>query len=552
VPASKTQKAMYFAVVAETAPVAVDSVLSDERLRQVIRLSNIGVFEHDHATDEIYWSPEQRDIYGVGPQEPLTFTRAPAANGPAPGDCHTWSLIHPDDRPRVAAAMQRAHAGDDGLFDMEYRIVRRDGSERWIATRSQTFFTGAGAARRAAKTIGATQDITDRKKGDAEQSHLERQANRTQRLESIGTLAGGIAHDLNNALTPILMMLDLLKETYPAEAEALETVERSANHAAEMVRHLLSFAKGNEGRRLQLQPRLLVKEMEKIVKGTFPKNIRIQLRCPKELPGIVGDATQLHQVLLNLCVNARDAMHEGGVLTLEAVLAEPGDVGPELAAHRYVVLRVSDTGTGIEPDMVERIFDPFFSTKGPDKGTGLGLFTAAGIVKGHDGLIRVDSRPGQGSTFSVVLPVAAGANQVEPECESAAAFVGNRELILYVDDESEVRTAARAVIARLNFTPLIARDAMGGLLQAMQHRSELRAVITDLHMPQMDGLAFVRALRRTLPDVPVIVASGRLDGGPAKELKRLGVTVLLDKPFTQAMLANALRAVIGPKDPQPV
>jgi signal transduction histidine kinase/ActR/RegA family two-component response regulator len=540
---------MHFAVAAETAPVA-DSMLTDERLRQVIRLSNIGVFEHDHATDEVYWSPEQREIYGVGADEALAFTSQPAA-GSSSGDFHTWSLIHPDDRAQVAEAMQRAHAGEDGLFDLEYRIVRRDGIERWIATRSQTFFRGEGAARRAMRTIGATQDITDRKRLDAEQWQLERQANRAQRLESIGTLAGGIAHDLNNALTPILMMLDLLKEQYPAEAEALETVERSANHAAEMVRHLLSFAKGNEGRRLQLQPRLLIKEMEKIVKGTFPKNIRIQMRCPRELPGIVGDATQLHQVLLNLCVNARDAMPDGGVLTLEAGPAEASDVGSD-STRRYVVLRVMDTGTGIEPDMLERIFDPFFSTKGPDKGTGLGLFTAAGIVKGHDGFIRVHSNPGQGSTFAVLLPVVAGASDVEPERESASTFLGNRELILYVDDESEVRTAARAVLARLNFMPLIAKDAMGGLLQAMQHRTELRAVITDLHMPQMDGLAFVRALRRALPDIPVIVASGRLDGGPAKELKRLGVTVLLDKPFTQTMLANALRAVIGPKDPQPV
>src|SRR6185437_12793717 len=245
-----------------------ESLRADERLRQVIRLSNIGVFEHDHTTDEVFWSPEQREIYGIGPQERLAFKTSPAAAG---NDFQTWSLIHPDDRERVAAALQRAHAGDDGLFDLEYRIVRRDGSERWIATRSQTFFSGEGSARRAVRTIGASQDITDRKRLDAEQSQHERQVSRAQRLESIGTLAGGIAHDLNNALTPILMMLDLLKEQYPAEAEALETVERSANHEAEMVRHLLSFAKGNEGRRLQLQPRLLLKEMEKIVKGTFPK-----------------------------------------------------------------------------------------------------------------------------------------------------------------------------------------------------------------------------------------------------------------------------------------
>jgi PAS domain S-box-containing protein len=531
---------MHFAVAAETAPVS-QLIGTDERLRQVVRLSNIGVFEHDHSTDEVFWSPEQRQIYGIEAHERIAFGVPPAASS---GELQTWSLIHPADQERVAAALQRAHAGADGLFDLEYRIVRRDGSERWIATRSQTFFSGEGAARRAVRTIGATQDITDRKKLDAEASQSERQASRAQRLESIGTLAGGIAHDLNNALTPILMMLDLLKEQYPAEAEALETVERSANHAAEMVRHLLSFAKGNEGRRLQLQPRLLLKEMEKIVKGTFPKNIRIHLSCPQELPCIVGDATQLHQVLLNLCVNARDAMPAGGALTLEAV---PDDTDhPD--GKRYVVMRVADTGAGIDPNMVERIFDPFFTTKGPDKGTGLGLFTAAGIVKGHDGFIRVHSSPGQGSTFAVFLPVMAGAGDTEPTSESAAAFSGNRELILYVDDESEVRTAARAVLTRLNFTPLIAKDAMGGLLQAMQHRADLRTVITDLHMPQMDGLAFVRALRRALPDVPVIIASGRLDGAPVKELKRLNVTAVLDKPFTQGMLANALRTALGSKD----
>ena len=531
---------MHFAVAAETAHVT-ESLRADERLRQVIRLSNIGVFEHDHATDEVFWSPEQREIYGIGPQERLAFRSGPGASS---SDFQTWSLIHPDDRERVAAALDRAHAGDDGRFDLEYRIVRRDGSERWIATRSQTFFSGAGSERRAVRTIGASQDITARK---AEQTQHERHASRAQRLESIGTLAGGIAHDLNNALTPILMMLDLLKEQYPAESEALDTVERSANHAAEMVRHLLSFAKGNEGRRLQLQPRMLLKEMEKIVKGTFPKNIRIHVRCPKELACIEGDATQLHQVLLNLCVNARDAMPEGGTLTLEAASADDSEA-TGTTGKKYVVLRVGDTGSGIDPNMLERIFDPFFTTKGPEKGTGLGLFTAAGIAKGHEGFIRVRSEPGQGSIFSVFLPVMAGTSDAEPASESLAAFSGNRELILYIDDESEVRTAARAVLTRLNFTPLIAKDAMSGLLQAMQHRTDLRAVITDLHMPHMDGLAFVRALRRALPQIPVIIASGRIDGAPTKELKRLNVTSLLDKPFTQSMLANALRTALSPND----
>ncbi len=162
-------------------------------------------------------------------------------------------------------------------------------------------------------------------------------------------------------------------------------------------------------------------------------------------------------------------------------------------------------------------------------------------MKGHDGLIRVNSRPSQGSTFAVFLPVDESASDAAPARESAVPFSGNGEPVLYIDDEGDVRSAARIVLARLNFTPLIAKDAMGGLIQAMQHGSALHAVITDMHMPHMDGLAFVRALRRALPDVPVIIASGRLDGAPPKDLKQLGVTVLLDKPFTQEMLANALR-----------
>jgi PAS domain S-box-containing protein len=572
---------MHFAVAAETAQVT-DFFGTHERRRQAVRLFHIGVFEHDHGTDTVYWSAEQREIYGIGPDEPLAFTSEPGSSSTG---FQTWDLIHPEDRSRVAAALRRAHT-EEGLFDLEYRIVRRDGLERWVATRSQTFFTGDGLTRRPVRTIGATQDITDRRKIDAEQRQIERQANRAQRLESIGTLAGGIAHDLNNALTPILMMLDVLKEQYPAEGEALETVERSANHAAEMVRHLLSFAKGNEGRRLPLQPRLLIREMEKIIKGTFPKNIRIQMRGPMELPNIIGDATQLHQVLLNLCVNARDAMPNGGILTLEAAPADPADIAngepnpgaghepnpgaghepnPGAGQRRYVVLRVTDTGSGIEPAMLERIFDPFFTTKGPEKGTGLGLFTAAGIVKGHEGFLRVASHPGRGAAFAVFLPVAAppiaarpiagGAGEIDTERELASTFCGNGELILYVDDENDVRTAAQTVLTRLNFTPLVAKDAIGGLLQAVRHRTELGAVITDLALPQMDGLAFVRALRQALPDVPVILASGRLEAAPAEELERLGIHVVLDKPFTQTMLANALRTAMGQKEPgesQPV
>ncbi len=411
---------------------------------------------------------------------------------------------------------------------------RKDGTVFPVEIALGSIETGEGLM-----IAAAVRDITERR-------NAERQANRARRLESIGTLAGGIAHDLNNALTPILLTLDLLKQQYPTEHEMLDTVEHSANHAAEMVRHLLAFAKGSEGKRVSLAPRRLLEEMEKIVKGTFPKNIQVRLRAPKDLPTVLGDATQLHQVLLNLCVNARDAMPDGGTLTLEAesldgaVLAElPSSSGAPPSS--CVVLRVSDTGTGIAPEVLDRIFDPFFTTKEPESGTGLGLFTVAGIVKGHGGLIRVGSQPGQGSTFTVLLPAERHPGAQETRAPPASAFTGHGELILYVDDEVNVRDAVRSVLERLQFTPLTASDGMSGLVQAVQHRTALHAVVTDLHMPHMDGLAFVRALRKLLPDIPVIVASGRLEAAPAQELRKLGVHVTLEKPFTQEKLAAALQ-----------
>ena len=216
-----------------------------------------------------------------------------------------------------------------------------------------------------------------------------------------------------------------------------------------------------------------------------------------------------------------------------------------------IIVRVSDTGTGMEREILSKIFDPFFTTKGPESGTGLGLFTVAGIVKGHDGFIRLQSQPAAGSTFTVYLPAESHAREVMPARPASSAFHGDGETILYVDDEAAVRDVARTVLARLNFRPIVASDAMGGLIQSVEHRAELRAVITDLHMPQMDGVAFIGALRRVLPDVPVIVASGRLETPPEQELKRLGVHVILQKPFTEEMLRVALAQALLPSPQAP-
>ena len=433
-------------------------------------------------------------------------------------------------RERFASRSVPAHS--------EQRLKFWDGREVWVEV-GNCFFEPEPSR---PVLLGLFRDVTGRKLAEG-------QMLRTQRLESIGTLAGGVAHDLNNALAPIMMATELLRLQFPDTASNyLDLIQAGAKRGADMVKQLLTFAKGAEGERLLLQPRHLLKEMDKLMQGTFPKNIELRTRYAKDLRTILGDATQLHQVLLNLCVNARDAMPEGGTLTLdgENVEIDPiyADAVTEAKPGRYVVWRVMDTGTGIPPEVLDRIFEPFFTTKGPDKGTGLGLSTVIGIVKGHGGFIRVYSVPGQGSTFAVYLPAYGSAAGDAPLLTQAEpTFRGTGETILVVDDEASVREVMRAVLTALNFKVITAGDGTEALVQVAEKRAELRAVITDLHMPHMDGLSLVRVLRARLPQAGIIVVSGRLDEREANEFKALGVSALLDKPFTQEKLVAALKTV---------
>ena len=430
------------------------------------------------------------------------------------------------------------YGGIPATLEFPYNIAQT-GCSGWVSDTNAPLRNAQGEI---IGVIATVRDITERLKNE----HL---ALRSQRLEAIGTLAGGVAHDLNNALAPIMMGVELIKMQYPEESNIIDMFEVSAKHAADMVRQLLTFAKGAEGERVCIQPSHLVREMENLIKGSFPKNLRLLVKCDPKLPTVLGDATQLHQILLNLCVNARDAMPNGGTLMLEAqrmdVDATYASSIPDAKPGNYVVLRVRDTGTGIPPEMLHRIFDPFFTTKGPDKGTGLGLSTVMGIVKGHGGFLQVHSQPGQGSTFTVYLPADPAGSDADLVPIAAVEFRGQGETILLVDDELPVRDVARAVLRRLNFKPLTATDGVDGLIKAAEHRTALRAIITDLRMPHMDGLAFVRAVRRMLPDIPIVVASGGMEDAVADEFKTLGVTRHLNKPFTEVQLAEALKNLLA-------
>jgi CheY-like chemotaxis protein len=369
-------------------------------------------------------------------------------------------------------------------------------------------------------------------------------------MESIGTLAGGLAHDLNNTLMPVMMATDLLQseETDPVRLSMLETVASGSRHAAEMVRQIVSFAAGLEGRRLPVDIGALLCDVEHIANDTFLKTIRVVREEADEVWPVIGDPTQLHQVLINLCVNARDAMPAGGTLVLAAdvVVDEHDDVaGDEASPGRYVRIRVEDDGEGMAAEVLDRIFEPFFTTKERGRGTGLGLSTSAGIIRSHGGFMRVDSAPGAGTRFCVYLPASADTVVPRPEPATSARPRGGGELVLVVDDEARIRTLVNSVLTASGYRVMEAVDGASAL-SVLSGVSPVDVVVTDMMMPGIDGLDTVRALRRTHPDLPVVLVSGLHPQTMIDEAAELGVRHVLSKPFTATTLLQTLREVLEP------
>ena len=384
----------------------------------------------------------------------------------------------------------------------------------------------------------ALRDLTERLARENRERHA-------QRLESLGTLAGGVAHDLNNTLSPVLMCVDLLRLDCPGHGtQHVDVIEQSAKRGADLVRQLLTFAKGAEGERVLIQARQQLDSIIKFIRGSFDKSIRVETKFDEDLPTVLGDVTHLHQVLLNLCVNARDAMPGGGTLTIEAhaidVDAAFTAFVPEATPGHYLQLIVRDTGSGIPPEIIDRIFDPFFSTKSPEKGTGLGLSTVMGIVKSYGGFIRVYSEPGRGSSFEVYLPAAAEAPETS-EPESIAGPIGSGEYVLIVDDESVIRETLATLLTRLGFESIAAGDGAEALIQIGQYSDDIHFVITDINMPVMDGVALARILRRMNPELPIIAMSGLQDEERLLQLRDVGGVKMLPKPFSMSSLAEVLR-----------
>ena len=390
--------------------------------------------------------------------------------------------------------------------------------------------------------LAVKEDITEKKR-------LTEQLLRVQRVESIGRLASGVAHDLNNILSPIMMAASILEEDIPAQTahkELVSTIMESAQRGADIVKQVLTFARGEEGKKITLRPQLLGSQIENILRETFPKSISFSITMPDDLWMITGDLTQMHQVLLNLCLNARDAMMpNGGTLAISARNVEISENHVTRAQNAkpgcYVELKVMDSGCGIPSSVIDKIFDPFFTTKEFGRGTGLGLSTVMGIVRSHAGFMEVESHVGKGSTFSVFIPAAAKDLPASKQEENLTALKGNGETVLIIDDEPAILKVISTILTKNSYQVKTASDGIEALTTYMENPALIKVVLTDVMMPVMDGINLIRSLKRITPDARIIASSGKIEESCQKELDALGICGFLNKPFNNYQLLETVR-----------
>jgi len=511
---------------------------SEERFRSLFESAPMAVFACDRDGVILQYNLRAAELWGRGPACGVERYS---------GALRLWL---PDGKPLPDERNPIVEVLHTGLptRDVEMSIERPDGSRAPVLANFAALKNGEGEVTGA---IASFTDLTERKK-------LEQQSLRSQRMESIGTLAGGIAHDLNNSLGPIMMSLELLrmKFTDPASQELLTIIDSSAKRGADMVRQVLSFARGVAGRRAEVRAPQLIREIERIVIETFFRDIEIRTCAPPGVWTMLGDSTQLHQVLLNLCMNARDAMPNGGELVVSAenrqiAAADEGlRQNPEAKPGPYVMMEVKDNGAGMPAGIVERIFDPFFTTKEFGKGSGLGLSTSMAIVKSHGGFIYVASESGKGTKFQVFIPAQTAIASPAAKTPALERPLGNGELILVVDDEEPMRRITRGILEAFGYRVVLACNGAEAVASYTLRGAEIAAVITDMTMPVMEGPEAIRILRSMNAKLPIIGTSGLGPFTYAAKLAALGVNHILSKPYQTTALLKMLKQVLRGASPE--
>ena len=500
--------------------------LSEERFELVARAVSDVIWDWDLVSDRLWWSDAFLSTFGY------------STNGVERGRAAWESRIHPGDRRRTADGLYAAIASNAPSWVAEYHFRLKDGGYSFVRDSGSIMRNQDGLGFR---MVGGIRDITEQKK-------TEIQTMRTHRMESLGTLAGGIAHDLNNVLTPVMMSIELLKfdsGNDPGRKEILDAIQVSCRRGADLVRQVLTFSRGLESERRPIRMRELIDELNGMISESFPRNIQIVIRVADDLWPVTGDPSQLHQVLLNLAINARDAMPNGGTLSLTAenVAFDPKELGSsrETTAGRQVRLQVTDTGVGISLKDSEHIFEPFFTTKGVGEGTGFGLAIVHTVVTNHGGFVTVDSEVGRGTTFNIYLP-ADPALRTEASLPPYSAKVthGRGELVMVVDDEPAVRKITRRTLEMFGYSVITAGNGAEAIELYAKKAHEIDLVVTDIMMPVMSGVAVIEEIRRINPSARIVAVSG-ID---IDEETMASVDDFLAKPYTAADLVRTIREVL--------
>ena len=507
---------------------------AEEQIREQARLLDLAhdavvvLDQTDHIT---YWNKGAERVYGWSAAEALGKSRTELMfNGKLP--------------PELQAVIETLKERGEWVGEMDE--LTKAGKPITVQKRCNRIVDEQG---RQKSVLIINTDITDKKR-------IEAQFLRSQRMESVGTLAGGIAHDLNNVLAPLLVSVELLKArvTDAADQKLLDCFETNVLRGAKLVKQVLAFGRGIKGDHLPIELKQILHEIEQMFHDTFPKAVELQIHSAADLWQVTGDATQLYQVLLNLCVNARDAMPEGGKLSIHlknVVLDEIyASRNPEAKPGPHIVIAVHDTGTGIPKEIQDKIFDPFFTTKAPGKGTGLGLSTCYSIVKNHGGFLNCHSEVGHGSTFKVYLPAntspAMAASLAKARVELPR---GHGELVLVVDDEEAILKGVGKTLEFFGYRVLTASNGAEAVAIYRQHQPDIAVVLTDMAMPVMDGPEAIIAMQAINPEIRIMGMSG-LDSQISQSMSK-GTSRSLDhflqKPFTAEILTQALHQVLHPK-----
>ena len=515
----------------------------ERRLVESQRIAGIGDVMWDLETGEVNWSDALYDLLGYDPSEEMDIHRV------------STGVHHPEDAAKVEAWLQECVAsGRDQLTPIEYRVVRRDGEILFVHV-AGVIERRAGRAPRVFATI---QDITERKEAEEERLKLEEKYLMSQKMEALGQLTGGVAHDFNNLLQVVnggaeIALLDL-PEDHPAR-DAIQQIADAGKRAARLVSQLLFFS-----RRQVMQPDVLdlnetIRDILTMLTGVMGEQIHIHWQPGSQVSPVRADRSMVEQALVNLCVNARDAMPEGGNLTIETRDVEIGEDyqadHPWARPGRYVLLRVADTGHGMDQQTLDHIFEPFFSTKETGKGSGLGLSTVYGIVKQHDGMIDALSEPGRGTAFHLYWPVAQVPPKVE-ESDNPEPVEGGQETILLAEDEEMVRNMAQTILERAGYRVLAVADGVEALAAFQQRANEIDLVILDVIMPKLGGQETYERMRAHRPGLPALFASGYSREAVRSDFALASGLSLIQKPFSRKDLLQAVRDALGePARPGP-